>query len=269
VVAALASELTVLVVLGAALVYTVRHRRPPRSSLVFVLFFVACLYPVIPGGHLTSATSEVTDRASGFVFLGVSFVVAIWLFANRHWTRGWRSTVVIGLTVLVFIGQVILGSGPQWEQVPGPYLVSADSRSVDAYNLAAANWENQHLAPQTRVLADRVGGLLSNAVGGVYSVTHIGDGVNASQVLLAPKFTGQDRALIAELKIEFVIVDLRDADGLPRVGIYYESGEYDQARTAPVSRAALTKLSSVPGVQRVYDNGSIVIYDTRNLDGHH
>ncbi len=268
VVAAVASEITVLVVLGVSVVSILRHRRPPRSSLAVVLFLIACLYPLIPGGHFTSVTSEVTDRASGFVFLGVSFVVAIWLFAKRRWIRGWRSTLVVGLTVLVFIGQVILGSGSQWEQVPGPYLVSADSRSVDAYNLAAANWENEHLPPQTRVLADRVGGLLASAVGGVYTVTHVADDVNASQVLLAPTFTAQDRALIAESGIEFVIVDLRDADGLPRVGLYYESGEYDQARTRPVSRAALTKLNSVPGVQRVYDNGSIVIYDVRNLDGH-
>jgi len=269
VVTALASELVVLVVLGAALIDIWRHRRRPRTSLAFVLILTACLYPLVPAGHLTPATSEVTDRASGFVFLGVSFVIAIWLFANRLWTRGWRSGLVIGLTVLVFVGQVILGSGPQWEQVPGPYLVSADSRSVDAYNLAAANWESQHLPPQTRVLADRVGGLLAGADGGVYTVTHIADGINASQVLLAPTYTGEDRALIAKLKIEFVIVDLRDADGLPRVGIYYESGEYDQDRTTPVSRTALTKLNSVPGVQRVYDNGSIVIYDTRSLDGNH
>jgi hypothetical protein len=201
------------------------------------------------------------------VFLGVSFVVAAWLFANRRWVRGWRSVVLLGLVVLGFVGQTILGSGPQWAQVPGPYLVEADDRSLDAYNLAAAAWEKAHLPPQTRVLADRDGGLLAGAVGGMYPITHIATGVDASQVLLAPRFSGEDRVLIAELKIEFVVVDMRDADGLPRMGIYYESGEYNEDRTTPVSRAALTKLNEVPGVQRIYDNGAIVIYDTRSLDG--
>jgi hypothetical protein len=264
----LLSEVFLLIALVLALRWAYKRRIWRRHRLVALLIVMAICYPLVPAGHLTSATSEVADRAAGFLFLGVALGLALYVRGHRRWLTRGRLVLALAGLLLVFVGQIVLGTGAPWGETPGPYLVSADARSIDRDNIAAAQWSAEHLASGSRVLADRDSGLLAGAVGGLHPITHIGTGVNASAILLAPGWTAQDAALVRRLQIEYVIVDQRDATGLPRMGVYYESGEYDQNRIKPVSLAALTKLASVPGVQRVYDNGAIVIYDMRALDGH-
>lgn len=236
-----------------------------RLALPVLLCLVGAAYPVIPAGHLTPATSEVTDRASGFLFVGVGFLLAAWFL---RWPLR-RRLVALPLTLLigvVFVGQSVLGSGPPWSRTPGPFLVSADSRSVDSDNLAAAQWQAANLPPGQRVLADRVGRLLSGAIGGQYPVTHLADGIDASQVLLGERWTPRDRELIQLGRLDYVVDDERNCTDLPRIGVYYENGELDgDGRTEPVTCAALTKLAGVRAVNRLYDNGSVVVYDVRAL----
>ena len=64
------------------------------------------------------------------------------------------------------------------------------------------------------------------------------------------------------------MADRRDAFGLPNQGVYLENGEFGgDDRTTPVPASALRKFSSVPGVDAIYDNGSVVIYDLGALEG--
>lgn len=235
-----------------------------RIAFAAVLCLVALVYPVIPAGHLTMSTAEVGDRSAGFVFVGVAFVVGWWSTRRRFHLV--PATVVALLATVVFLGNIVLGTGPISEQLPGPYLVSADARSIDADNLAAARWLAANNPPGTRVYADRVAGLLDAAIGGQYTVLHVSTGVDASRILLDPEFGAADVRLIRAARISYVVVDLRDATGLPHEGVYVENGEFGgENRQRPVRLAALTKLAGVPGVRRVYDNGSLVIYDVRAL----
>ncbi len=255
--------LTMLVLVPALLRARVWARH--RVTFAVLLCLVAILYPVIPGGHLTRATAEVGDRAAGFVFLGVAFVVAWWLCRRR--LRVWQSLALAVGAAITFTGSVILGAGPVSQQLPGPYQVSSDARSIDSDNLAAAQWLSSNLPAGTRVYADRVGGLLAAAVGRQYTVRHISTDVDASRLLLDPQFGQADLDVIRAAGIRYVVVDRRDANGLPNQGVYVESGEFGgDARTRPVPRAATTKLDRVDGVQRLYDNGSVAVYDVRALD---
>lgn len=235
-----------------------------RTAAAALLCLVAAVYPVIPAGHLTRSTAEVGDRSAGFVFLGVAFVLGWW--SIRHRFRILAASVVALAATAVFIGNIVLGAGPIAEQLPGPYLVSADARSIDADNLAAARWLAGHHPPETRIYADRVAGLLDAAVGGQYTVLHVSTGVDASRILLDPAFGPADVRVLRQAQISYIVVDLRDATGLPHEGVYIENGEFGGTdRTKPVPLAALTKFARVPGVRRVYDNGSLVIYDVRAL----
>ncbi|PRY15984.1 lipopolysaccharide biosynthesis protein [Kineococcus rhizosphaerae] len=256
-----------LVITAAALVPSLWAARAwvrVRVPLAVVLVLTAVLWPLVPGGHVARATSEVGDRAAGFVFLGVGFVVAWWL-VRRAASR--RAAGLFGAAATVaFLGGVVLGSGTVSAQLPGPFLVSADARSVDADNIAAADWMGRTLPPETRVYADRVSGLLVAADGGMFTVRHISTGIDASRLILDPEFGQDDVDLIRRAGIRYLVVDRRDANGLPNQGVYIESGEFGgQDRTAPVPAAALQKFDDVPGVDRVYDNGAIAVYDLSEL----
>lgn len=259
----IASLVLTLLVLVPSLLRARRFVRQ-RLTVAVLLGLVALLYPVIPGGHLTVSTAEVGDRAAGFVFLGVAFVVAWWIWQHR--VRVWQSAALAVGAAVIFLGSVVLGAGSISQQLPGPFRVSDDARSIDADNLAAAGWMSTHLPAGSRVYADRVGGLLAAADGKQYSITHIGTGIDASRLLLDPTYGPADVELIRRADIRYLISDRRDAFGLPNQGVYIESGEFGgDNRTAPVPGVALRKFSAVPGVDVIYDNGSIVIYDLEAL----
>ncbi len=259
-----AAVLLIVVALVPALLHSRQWLRK-RGSLAVLLVVVGGLYPIIPAGHVTVTTAEVTDRSAGFLFLGVGLVLALW-FAGR---RRVPVLVLVPVIGVLFVGGGVLGAGTTTSQLPGNYLVSADARSIDAQNLAAADWLAARVPEGSRVFADRVGGLLAAADGGQHTVTHIGDNVDASRILLAPTFTEADRQAVVQAQISYVIVDRRDATGLPNEQFYIESGEYGgDNRTEPVAADALDKLTQVPGVRRIYDNGALAIYDVRVLDGH-
>lgn len=257
--AVLIATAALLVVLG----YLRTNWRAARPLAVLV-GLIAVLYPIIPAGHLTQATAEVGDRAAGFVFIGTAAVLGTWWWQRRR-SRLIQFAFTIGCTV-VFLGNVVLGAGPIAGQLPGPYQISADARSVDAKNLAAAYWERDSLPANSVVYADRTSGLLAAAIGGQKTVLHVSTNIDASRLLLAPTVTSADIALIRETKLDYLIVDTRLPVGLPHQQVYIESGEYGAAgRKQPVAPAALSKFASIAGVKVIYDNGNLVIYDVRGL----
>lgn len=257
--AVLIATASLLLVLG----YLRTNWRASRP-LALLVGLIAMLYPVIPAGHLTQATAEVGDRAAGFVFIGTAVVIGAWWW-RRQRTRRIQVAFAIGCTA-VFLGNVVLGAGPTAGQLPGPYQISADARSVDADNLAAANWENAELPRDSVVYADRTSGLLAAAIGGQNTVRHVSTNIDASRLLLAPTVTSADVALVRATNLDYLIVDTRLSNGLPHQQVYIESGEYGKAgRTNPVTADALEKFAAVKGVKRIYDNGSLVIYDVRGV----
>ncbi len=256
--AVLIAVASLLIVLGY-LRTNIRAGKP----LAVLLGLVAVLYPVIPGGHLTSATAEVGDRAAGFVFLGLAVVIGTWWWKRARNVRS-QGIFVIGCIVL-FIGNIVLGAGPTAGQLPGPYQISADARSVDAANLAAAEWENANLPRDSVTYGDRTSGMLAASVGGQQTVLHVSTNIDASRLLLAPTVTADDLSIIDQTKLSYLIVDERLSTGLPHQQFYIESGEYGNGPKAKVvSSAALHKFENIAGVDRLYDNGSLVIY---NLEG--
>jgi hypothetical protein len=271
--ASLASVLMIMAMLVPAL-WRGRSWFTRRKASAMILCFIAALYPIIPMGHLTNATSEVADRSSGFLFVGVGFVLAWWAFGEgRILTRSNPSlensskllwAAATAAAVVIFVGGTVVGSGPPWLRAPGDFLVSADNRSVDSTSLSAAQWLAADIPPEQRVYSDRTNSLLANAVGDQHPLTSLADGIangDMSRLLLAPG-APSDVATAKRERLQLLIVDSRLASELPHVGVYTDNGEFGgEGRLLPPSPATMTKFDSVPGTGRIYDNGSIRIYD--------
>ena len=258
------------------------------NSLAMSLFFVSLGYPASLVLRLTPTGSEAAGRSSALIFLGLSFVVAQgilsfgdfmrWLIPHLHLPRPlsggaqrlasinapWRTIAVVGFGVMI-LGSVVVGTLPA-TRLPGPYLVEADSRSIDAESLAAAKWSLSELGPDRRVSADRDNRLLLGAYGMQHVVFHHSEGVESWQLFVSPGIGQAEQARLVRIQLEYLLIDRRLSRALPLAGFYYEEGEiFLKKHTVPISAAVLGKWDGDPAVDRIFDSGDLQIYDVRRL----
>ncbi len=244
-------------------------REHRTSTLAISLAAVGLLYPFTLVPRLTAAGSEISQRASEFVFVGIGFVAAI-LFLHLTESLGRQrgrllALLATGLTGLVFVGGVILGESPVTRQ-PGRFEVGAESRSISPQGTAAARFAAEHLPPESRILVDGPNGLLLGSYGELDPVIGSIRGIPVPDVFFSKQFGFNDRVVIVRDAIDYVVVDRRLVHSLPVDGYYYDRDEpRANERTNAISAAALRKFNSVPGIDRIYDNGPIVIYDTTDI----
>jgi len=257
-----------LLVLPLGLIALRRHLTPLRATLALA----AVLYvPTLPL-RLTQAGTEISNRASEFVYVGIAFLAAIVLTADWRWrprrsrrTRLGAAAIAIGAATVAFMGGIVIGWA-RYSRIPGPYLVVADERSVDPEGIAAARWTAGHLGTQNRILVDRPNGLLMGSLGDQDPQTGALLGRPLPTVLLGPEFTPTTYYVLAGDRLSYVVVDTRLADALPLVGVYVENDEPDAyAHTRPPTVAGLLKFNGICPIGRVFDSGNISIFDTRSL----
>jgi len=238
------------------------------NALAYMFGIASFFYPISHVFRFTNFGSEITDRAAAFLFIPLACVLAI--FITQFWpTRwlSWKQTSLISCAVsLVFLGGVILGSGPPWGLLPGPYLVGADGRSVEPEGIQTALWARSYLGTDNRISTDRTNRLLMSTYGDQRVVTGLEDKVDVSPVFFSPSFGPYEVSILREAKVRYLVVDLRLSKALPSIGIYFEVGEPDSYHhTVPIDLKALTKFETIPQINRVFDSGDIVIYDVGGL----
>jgi hypothetical protein len=236
------------------------------NAIALGLAVAALAYPASLPFRLTTIGAEAASRANEFLYLALAFVIAVgvvdfWLGTSAGRVRIFACAMLAGV---LFLGGVIVGI-PPWARLPGPYLVAADSRSVEPQGVGAATWVRQMLGPDNRVLSDRINGLLMASHGDQRMVTGY-DRVYSAGWLFAPELGPDQQAVLRDGGVRYVVVDRRLSTGLPMVGIYVESGEPNTLRhTTPIDPSALAKLDRVLAVHRIFDSGYIMIYDVRGI----
>ena len=232
------------------------------GRLRWIPVIAALGYLVVLVARLSANSQEVGGRLSTFVFFGIAVVVGAW--AAARWRPTWKP-LAVGLVLLCFLGGLLLGAGPSFEQVPGSYLPAADQRSVDAPSVAAARWAAAHLPPGAVVAADRDNGALMAALGHLTPESEASGGVNVGPLYFAHDWGPSDTALVRRAHIRYLVVDQRLAQGPPVFGTYTEPGETKgPVRLTPHE---LHKFARVRGIERLYGNGPIQIYDLSGLLG--
>lgn len=268
-----------------------------RWSPRLLVFMLSSMIPVTMAARVVPKGGELFDRGSSFLFFPLALTVAI--FAIRLWwpdarppppklrppgrlvvrlrglvvaaaarlglsSRPWVPRLVaVGLASVMFVSGFVLGAGPFWARLPGPYLVAADTRSMDAEVLAAAEWARDALPSGSRIVGDRVGSDLLASKAGVWPVMK-GNGVSAPPLYFADTFGLTEQDIARSLKLRFLYVDRRLATHLPHFGSYFESGEPGNGHLL-LTEAQLAKFDHVPGIKEVYRHGPISIYDLKDL----
>jgi hypothetical protein len=252
------------------------RRDSPQWEPLLLLVLMAAMIPVLFAARVMPSWGSIGDRFLTFLYLPLSVLVADgairWSrglpqlnFAQRNQLKLFRRVVVL-LATGVFVGGHLMGSGPDWARLPGPYLVSADGRSMDAETLAAVRWASGGIPAGSRIGADRVSSVMLSSQAGLWPVMqgdNDKDKLFTPELYFADKWGTEESEAVRRLHIRYLYVDRRFANGLPRLGSYFNKGETPAPQR--LTRAELTKFDNIAGMHAVYRHGPIVIYDTSGL----
>jgi hypothetical protein len=238
------------------------------KALSLMLGLMALTYPLTQAFRLINDPAGISDRFTPYVFVAVSFALAI--FISQMWPiRGlkWKQMLIIStIGLVIFLGGNMLGSGPTWVLMPGTYIVGGDARSIDPQSIDTATWTLAHLGPNNRVATDRTNRLLMGTYGNQRVITEPDDKLYISPVFYAQKFESWQVSILQSAQVRYLVVDQRLSTALPLQSYYFDQGEPESENlTTPISRQALTKFNTVPQINRIFDSGDIVIYDVGAL----
>ncbi|GAB1691523.1 hypothetical protein [Krasilnikovia sp. M28-CT-15] len=223
---------------------------------------------------------EISGRLQTFTYIPIAILSAIALVrgvqiipmrdaAGHRWRAaapvydypapvGWplftRVAAGSALVTLLMIGARAGGWPPLVSLLPGPYLPGGFERSVDAYGIAAANFERETLGPGHRVGGDVTSVSLASTYGRQDPVREVGALFYADQWGLA------EDDLVTRVHLEYLVVDQRLTTRLPVSDAYFENDPHAGQITTPLTVAQIGKFDTLTEVGRVYDNGTVRIY---------
>lgn len=266
-----AAALSVIVLVVVVLAYREGHY---RLGPLLLLTAQSASIPLLLAARVVPKGGELYDRLSSFLFLPFSLVVGgfvAWFWWREPHHLGFREhrrAVVIRLALVTlasaaFIGGYVLGSGPNWARLPGPYMVSADTRSMDPETLAAVKWAREAMPAGSRIAADRVSSTLLASQAGLWPVMNGPNDTDAASLYFAPSWGQAETDAAADMQLRYLYVDRRLADELPHFGSYFIEGEANQGQQ--LTPEQLGKFDGAPGFRAIYRHGPVTIYDIEGL----
>jgi hypothetical protein len=236
------------------------------NIMVMVCACGGIAYPASLALRLSSRGAEISNRSSEFIFMPLALVLAIGIIEFKLWKKfDWFERVRLwGFPVwmtVVLMGGIIVGWAP-WARVPGPYVVAADTRSIEPQGIADAKWVAKNLGPNNRIISDRTNRLLMGSYGQQRSITSYGDGVPVAYIYFAKTLRPKEQNFLRKGQVRYVIADRRVSDGLPYASGYFERGEKaGRDPDKPLDPITWMKFNEVAGVSRIFDSGDIRIHD--------
>ena len=263
-------------------------KRYRTNPFVIALAASSFLYPLSLVVRFTSAGAFLASRITEYSFFPLAFILALGVMAAMDRLRRLdfsavsilipRRLVSIAMSCMattLFLGGIVVGAGQTWWHTPGPFIASADVRSISLEGIDAAEWALSHLGPRNRVAGDYTNRLLMGSYGDQKIVPDLtgtdngqSDKGKVDSVFFSSRLGSAQEAILRQLKIHYLVVDLRLSNGLPASGFYFDDGEPDAYQhVAPIDRRLLTKFDESDGLSRLFDSGNIIIYDTGIPDG--
>ena len=168
--------------------------------------------------------------------------------------RAASAAVLVVVLMLMFNG-LANGWPPYWERLPGAYQVAGSERSVEPEVITTAGWALAALGPGNRFATDIGSYPVLGSYGDQNPVRDV------AYLYTSPRIPGRTPAQAQPQALRYIWVDQRLSQSLPASGQYFpvdpDAGKYKH----PAVPADLDKFNHVPGVDRIYDSGNIVIYE--------
>jgi hypothetical protein len=255
--------LILALLVGVAILWRTRR----RNVTVVLLALTALAYPATLAARFTSFGAELSARSAEFVFVGLGFVGAyalVWAMDSGRF-RHWGTAAAMAVATIVFMGGVVVGT-PYWARLPGPFLISADPRSVTPIGINTATWMRSHLGLDNKLMTDRVNRVLTKTYGLQHPISAVGDQIDVKSAFFSDTITGDIRRLLRKSGVKYVEADERLPASLPYVGVYVERGELtSHTWNEPMSLTAITKWATMGSVDLIYDAGEIRLYNIQPL----
>jgi hypothetical protein len=254
---------TALIMIGLPFGWWQIWRTRRRDTWALALGAGAAAYYVLALLRVTAPDgAELAGRALTFVYIPVSYTLAMAVgglsrvrIRIRSRSRGRTDPVLaaglLAAAVLV-AGGIASGWPPYWERLPGSYVVDGFESGITPEGIAAAEWARDELGPGQRIAADYTNYLLLGSYG---NQNPVGD---LDPLYCDTGWTLLDTALANQQAISYLLVDLRMSEQKAVAGGYFT--EPAPACPSPIPRHDLAKFDTVPGFDRIYDSGNIVIY---------
>jgi hypothetical protein len=250
-----------LLVLSLPLVLWHALRSYRLSAIELVLVLAGLAYPASLALRLTAAGSEVSQRASEFLFVALAILGADWLVGLRPARFRPRRAVAAAAILIVVAGGTVTGN-PIIERLPGPYHVAAEARSFEPEGRSLAAWALAELGPDNHLIADRTNAKLLGSIGLEDPVTSANSHLGTAYVMYAQTLDPTLIGILRQGGIRYVVVDLRLARDVPVYAYVFEQAEPGAGNhTTPMPLAVLQKWDVLPGVRRIYDSGDLIVYD--------
>lgn len=241
-------------------------RRQRRDLLALSLAIGSLVYPATLLLRFTEGGWDTASRATAFIYVPIAFVMA----AAVEQLRGGRLRflshpfVVVPLATVVFAGGVIAAT-PAHNRMPNEYSPGAGEVSVEMEGVTNAEWSRDVFGPGHRIAADSTNSILMGSFGRQEVVT-VADKASISGLFIVPGWGDYHREQLRRGDIEYVVADRRIAGVTPLKGHFWESWEHlVHDYGSSVSTATIARFDSVPYASRVFDSGSMQIYDVRKV----
>jgi hypothetical protein len=201
---------------------------------------------------------ETGNRLSEFLFIGLAFVLAgagleKWRPKGRPWVG---RALLAGCLGVVLVGGAI--SGWPWDtQLARPVRASAEGSTIVSPPLAMAEWAREQVK----------GGRFAAPIADARMLLDPGDHValagsspDVEDLVENTSLEGWEVPLLRENDLRYVVIDRRElaSDGIRGYFFTTKGAGFDEAL---LSKSTATKFDAVPGAKRIYDNGSIAVYD--------
>jgi hypothetical protein len=246
-----------LILVGVRVLWRDRQLHQP----VIVLFGLAALaYIGTLPLRLVTAAWETADRLGQFLFLGVALIAVLGmlrLLSRRRPERRMDRWATAGLVTLVFASGAIAG-WPVSLFLSRPFVsVASSGRILEPPVATAARWSRRVLGPNQRIAAPSTDARLFLIDGRQYAIE--GLNTNISDMLATRKLAPWEIKLMRYQRIDFVAADRRTISTDITAGYFFD------VDTLFLSSATQTKFQVAGRTDRLYDGGSLVIYDVRRL----